>query len=126
MKFPDKLDVLTLHAMLIAETGGTSGLRDEAAFESALAAAENRRHYEAADVVSCASTYAYHLTQAHAFVDGNKRIGAAVAEAFLETNGHELTMTDEELVDMLLAIASSKFSRDQVEQQLREKIKPKH
>jgi prophage maintenance system killer protein len=46
MKFPDKLDVLTLHAMLIAETGGTSRLRDEAAFESALAAAENRHHRE--------------------------------------------------------------------------------
>ncbi len=126
MKFPDKFDVLMLHAMLIAETGGTSGLRDEAAFESALAAAENRRHYEAADVVSCAATYAYHMTQAHAFVDGNKRIGAAVAEAFLETNGHELTMTNEELVEMSLAIASSKFSRDQVEQQFREKVKPKH
>lgn len=72
------------------------------------------------------ATSAYHLTQAHAFVDGNKRIGAAAAEAFLETNGHELTMTNEELVDLFLAIASSKFSRDQVEQQLREKVKPKH
>lgn len=27
-----------------------------------------------ADVVVCAATYAYHLTQAHAFVDGNKRV----------------------------------------------------
>jgi death-on-curing protein len=86
--------------------------------------AHQSHHYEAADVVSCVATYAYHLTQAHAFVDGNKRIGAAVAEAFLETNGHELTMTNEELVDMFLAIASS--SGDQVEQQLREKIKSKH
>jgi prophage maintenance system killer protein len=40
MKFPQKLDVLTVHAMLITETGGTSGLRDEALLESALAAAE--------------------------------------------------------------------------------------
>jgi len=71
MKFPDKLDVLAIHAKLISETGGSSGLRDEALLESALAAAENRHSYEAADVVSCAATYAYHLTQAHAFVDGN-------------------------------------------------------
>ena len=40
MKFPEKLDVLTVHAMLIAETGGTSELRDEALLESALTAAE--------------------------------------------------------------------------------------
>ena len=73
MTFPDKLDVLTVHATLIAETGGTGGLRDEALLESALAAAENRHRYEAADVVTCAATDAYHLTQTHAFVDGNKR-----------------------------------------------------
>lgn len=41
MRFPEKLDVLTVHATLIAETGGTSGLRDEASLESALAAAQN-------------------------------------------------------------------------------------
>ena len=66
MKFPEKLDVLTVHATLIAETRGTDGLRDEALLESALAAAKNRHRYEAADVVSCAATYAYHLTQTHA------------------------------------------------------------
>ena len=40
MLFPDKLDVLTVHARLIDETGGTQGLRDEALLESALNAAE--------------------------------------------------------------------------------------
>jgi len=52
MLFPEKLDVLTVHARLIAETGGTSGLRDEALLESALAAAENRHHYEASHCFS--------------------------------------------------------------------------
>jgi death-on-curing protein len=42
MTFPEKLDVFTVHATLIAETGGTEGLRDETLLESALAAAENR------------------------------------------------------------------------------------
>lgn len=125
MRFPEKLDVLTVHATLIAETGGTVGLRDEALLESALAAAENRYHYEAADVVSCAATYAYHLTQSHAFVDGNKRVAAAITEAFLETNGFELTMTNEELVDLFLAIAASKLSREQVDQRLRERVTQK-
>lgn len=123
MIFPEKLDVLTVHATLIAETGGTSGLRDEALPESALAAPQNRYRYEAADVVSCAATYAYHLTQTHAFFDGNKRVAAAITEAFLETNGCELTMSNDEMVVLFLAIASSELSREEVEQRLRERVK---
>lgn len=126
MIFPEKLDVLTVHATLIAETGGTSGLRDEALLESALAAAKNRYRYEAADAVSCAATYAYHLTQTHAFWDGNKRVAAAVTEVFLETNGFELTMSNEEVVILFLAIASSQLSREEVEQRLRHKVKLKN
>src|SRR5215210_4199766 len=118
MIFPDKLDVLTIHARLIAEIGGTQGLRDEALLESALTAAKNRRHYETADIVNCAATYAFHLTQTHPFLDGNKRVAAAVTEAFLEANGFELTMANEEIVGLFLAIASSSLSREQIEQLL--------
>lgn len=78
MGFPDKLDVLTVHARLIAETGGTGGIRDAGLLESALAAAENRHYYEAAYAVSCAAAYAYHLVQAHAIIHGNNRIAAAI------------------------------------------------
>lgn len=60
----------------------------------------------------CAVTYAYHLTQSHAFLDGNKRLAAAVTEAFLETNGFD--------------IASSELSREQVEERVREKVKAKN
>jgi death-on-curing protein len=104
MNFPDKLDVLMVHTQLIAETGGSAGLRDEGALESALAAVENRVYYEQADLSTCAATYAYHLTQAHAFVDGNKRIAAAIAETFLETNGAQLDLTNDELVTLFLDI----------------------
>ena len=126
MIFPDKLEVLTIHARLIAETGGTQGLRDEALLESALIAAKNRHHYETADVVRCAATYAFHLAQAHAFLDGNKRVAAAITETFLETNGFELTMTNEEIVESFLAIASNTLSREQIEQLLRNKVRPKN
>ena len=122
MKFPDKLDVLTAHARLIAETGGSIGLRDEGLLESALAAAENRRSYEAADLVTCAATYAYHLTQAHAFIDGNKRVAAAVTETFLESNGSQLAMTDAELVQLFLDIAAGILSRGEVVQLFRARI----
>ena len=119
MKFPDKLDVLTIHARLIEETGGSSGLRDHGSLESALAAAENRYNYENADVIACAATYAFHLTQAHAFVDGNKRIAAAITEVFLESNGSELMMTNGEIVQLFMNIAAGRLTREDVEKQLR-------
>jgi death on curing protein len=123
MRFPDKLDVLTVHARLIAETGGTGGIRNEGLLESALVAAENRRYYETADVVSCAAAYAYHLAQAHAFIDGNKRLAAAITETFWETNGGQLIMTNNEIAELFLRIASGTVSRDQVEQILRAKVR---
>lgn len=40
---------------------------------------------------------------------GNKRVAAAITEAFLETNGCELTMSNDEMVVLFLAIASSEL-----------------
>jgi death-on-curing protein len=108
--------VLDIHARLIEEFGGSHGLRDEGALESALVAAENREYYENADLATCAATYAYHLTQAHAFIDGNKRIAAAVSEIFLEINGARLNTPNEQIVRLFLDIAAGNLSRDEVEQ----------
>ena len=55
--------------------------------ELALKASENRLFYETEDLALLGATYAYHLAQAHAFVDGNKRIAAVASELFLELNG---------------------------------------
>lgn len=109
-------EVLEAQAELIDEHGGTYGLRDQGALESALAAAENRDHYEAATAIICAATYAYHLTQAHAFIDGNKRIAAYAADAFLRFNGIKLPVTNDEIVALFLGIAAGHLTRDEVEQ----------
>jgi death-on-curing protein len=109
-------EVLALHARAIEEFGGLHGMRDAGALEPALTAAENRAYYEQASLATCAATYAYHLTQAHAFLDGNKRLAAAVAEIFLELNGAELRTTDEEIVAVFLVIAAGQVSRQDVDQ----------
>lgn len=99
--FLRKQEVLQIHARLIALFGGADGINDVGALDWALVAAENRGHYEQADVATCAATYAYHLTQAHAFQDGNKRIEAAAAEIFLGINGARLSATNEEISSTL-------------------------
>ena len=107
-----------LHQRTIAEHGGTLGLRDDAALESAAMAVQNRYYYENANVIACAATYAYHLSQAHAFLDGNKRIAALATEVFLRLNGVQLQATNNENAALFLGIAASEISRAQIEQQI--------
>ncbi|MEM9093149.1 MAG: type II toxin-antitoxin system death-on-curing family toxin [Cyanobacteria bacterium P01_F01_bin.53] len=60
-------------------------------------------------------SYAYHLCNAHAFFDGNKRIAAAISEVFLMINGWQLTLDNRELVQLFLEIADSRLTREGVE-----------
>ena len=120
MKFIDKESVLEIQARLIERYGGIHGLRDEGALESALAAATNRAYYENVPIEILAATYAYHLSQAHAFLDGNKRIAAAVAGVFLELNGAWLSASEDEVIELFLDIAASRLSREDVEKKFAE------
>lgn len=120
--FPETDEVLKLQEQAIEEFGGTYGLRDESALESALMAARNRAHYENSDMAVCAATYAYHLSQAHAFIDGNKRIAAAVAELFLSINGAKLNLTNAEIVDLFLGMAAGRISRDEVDDLFQQRV----
>lgn len=121
--FLTKEEVLQAHRDVIEEFGGSHGLRDEGALESALAAAENREYYESADLTTCAATYAFHLTQAHAFIDGNKRIADVVVMLFLKFNNAELAASSVELIDLFLKIAASEMTREEVERFFAENVK---
>ncbi|MDQ3372945.1 MAG: type II toxin-antitoxin system death-on-curing family toxin [Acidobacteriota bacterium] len=63
-----------------------------------------------------AATYAYHISKAHAFVDGNKRVTAVCAEVFLLINRAILNMSDKELEKLYLNIADGTLTRDEVEE----------
>ena len=117
-----KDEVIAMHAGGIQRFGGSLGIRDDGALESALVAADNRLWYEQADVVACAAAYAYHLTVAHAFVDGSKRVAATATEAFLIANDVRLDASDDELYELFLAIASGATTRDEVEGWLRRHV----
>ena len=124
--FLDNNLVLRIQFRLIEESGGSHGLRDEGGLESALNAAANRFHYENADLAICAATYAFHLCKAHSFIEGNKRIAAAVSETFLELNGASLAISNDELADLFLKIASSEMTREEVETFFAENVKLKN
>jgi death on curing protein len=122
MVFLSKSDILAIHARALAEHGGAPGILNEAGLESALVAAENRAWYEQADLAVCAATYAFHLCQAHAFVDGNKRVAAAAAEVFVIVNGGRLEAADDAYYDLVMGIASSEVTRTEAEDWFRERV----
>ena len=58
------------------------------------------------DVPELAALYALGIIKNHPFVDGNKRVGTVLLEVFLEDNGYELVVTDEELLDAIMSAAA--------------------
>ncbi len=115
MIFLTKSEVLEFHKRTIEEHGGSHGIRDEGLLESAMLAAENRVYYEDIGIIVCAATIAFHLIQSHAFIDGNKRIGAIVAEIFLASNDAILTPNNLIMQETYLKVASGEMSREDLE-----------
>jgi death on curing protein len=68
-------------------------------------------HYLHGDFYEMAAAYLFHLVQNHPFLDGNKRVGASAALVFLTMNGVETKMTNQALVDMVLAVANGKMDK---------------
>ena len=103
-----KTQILLLHEQLIAETGGSSGLRDEGMLDSALNAPFQTFGEE--DVYPSlqqkAARLCFGLVKNHPFLDGNKRIGAHVMLVFLALNWIELQHTQTELSDVILQLAA--------------------
>ena len=83
-----KEQVRRLHSLLIEQTGGMDGIRDEGLLGSALASAFHS--FDDTDlypsVVAKIARIAYSLVCNHAFVDGNKRIGTYVMLVLLDLN----------------------------------------
>jgi death-on-curing protein len=111
--------VIVLHAELIVEHGGASGLRDEGALESALARPQQKHHYEPQDIVGLAATYAFGLCSNHPFVDGNKRVALASLDVFLRLNGWALTATEVDAVAAIIELASGTLGEEELTEWVR-------
>lgn len=107
MIWVDAEGVILIHRRIIQTTGGIDGLRDRAGLEAALAAP--LQSFAGQDLfpsdIEKISRLGYGLAANHAFVDGNKRIGAMLTQLLLKWNGHHLALKEGELADMFIAIA---------------------
>ena len=100
-------DILLIHSRVIEGSGGLDGLRDRNGLEAAVFAPmqtfDGQELYPS-DIEKIARL-GFGLASNHAFVDGNKRIGAMMTQLLLEWNGYDLTLRTGELADMFIAIA---------------------
>jgi death-on-curing protein len=106
-------DVLALHAHQIATYGGTLGIRDVGLLESALAMPEASAFGEQVHATKPekAAAYLFHLVKNHPFLDGNKRVGLAVALTFLDHNGLWVEASGDDLVELVLGVATGSVSK---------------
>jgi death-on-curing protein len=127
MNYLDLNEVLTLHAALIRASGGSPGLLDRGALESALA--QPRMTFGGAELyptlIEKAAALAYSLALNHAFVDGNKRIAQAAMEALLLRNGQEVAATVDEQEGIFLNLAAGQLGRDEFTDWLARHIVPR-
>ena len=104
--------VVIIHDRQIARHGGAPGMRDSALLEMGCARAMNLAAYENAGLAEIAAAYAFGITKAHAFVDGNKRTAFVTATTFLRLNGYGFRPDPVEGVRMMEDLAT-----DQVDEQ---------
>ena len=103
--------VQTLHRIALEQHGGQEGLRDPGTFQSAVMHPRNVWFYGQGDIFDVAAAYAFHLAQAQAFVDGNKRTGLSAALVFLESNGSPVPHATDELYAAMIALAERRLDK---------------
>ena len=100
-------DVILIHSRVIEGSGGLDGRRDRDGLEAAVSAPMqtfDRKELYPTDLEKIARL-GFGLASNHAFVDGNKRIGAMMTQLLLKWNGYDLTLRSGELAEMFIAIA---------------------
>jgi death-on-curing protein len=116
MRYLTLNDVLELYRRIIQQSGGSLGIRDLGALESAVA--QPRMTFGNQElsptIIEKAAALAFSLIQNHPFVDGNKRTGHGAMETFLVLNGFEINATLDEQEQVVLQVASGQLGRDQL------------
>lgn len=98
-------DALFLHQQLIKLYGGSDGVRDVGALESALHRPQTG-YYDT--IIDEAAALLESLIQNHPFVDGNKRVAFAVMDVFLRINGYSIGASSAQIYNRMIALMEAR------------------
>ena len=109
--------MIAIHARLISEFGGRSGIRDVGLLESALYRPQTGYY---ADLVEMSAALFESLLMNHPFVDGNKRVAFFGTDVFLRINGYRIEVAPAAAYRFLIRrIERGEANREQLERWLR-------
>ena len=118
--------VLSIHADQIQSHGGSLGIRARGLLLSALERPRNRFHYEPdTDLAALAAAYGFGISSNHPFVDGNKRVAFQAMYLFLGLNGFRIEAPEEDVVALILALASGELEESALADWIRNHIIPR-
>lgn len=113
-------DVLAIHSVLIKRYGGSHGIRDPKALESALFRLQSGYYV---DIVAEAAALMESLAINHPFIDGNKRVAFAATDIFLRINGYRISSEPMTIyAEMMQMFETGTFDQIHLEQWLRKSV----
>ena len=123
-------DVLALHQAIMEKFGFASApLRDEGMLKSAIMRPRMAAYYSEADIIRQAALLAVGISQAQAFLDGNKRIAFLTCDVFLRLNGLAFVGDPLEVALRLVAVVERVDDLEEAttvfEEWLRKQVGPK-
>ncbi len=108
------LDVESLHLFIMEKTGDPpSPLRDRGILEAAVMRPRMAAYYEDAGLIQQAALLAIGISQAQAYVQGNKRAAFIAADLFLRLNGGIFLGDPLEMARRLAEVATRTESREE-------------
>jgi death-on-curing protein len=110
-------DVLAVYAEIFgcSDAEARLCLRASDILESALDRPKQYAYYQGADLLLQAVVMAHGIAEGQPFLDGNKRTAAIALELFLDLNGLELTLSNEDLATYIWWFSEGLSSADFVD-----------
>ncbi|MDB2397422.1 type II toxin-antitoxin system death-on-curing family toxin [Planktomarina temperata] len=116
--------IQAFHDRQINEHGGLPGLRDEGLLLSALSRPENAYHCSDSkpDAAELAAAYGFGFAKNYPFNDANKRTALIAMRLFLRLNGYDLAASPEDKYKMIIRVAASNISENELAQWVRKHL----
>ena len=120
--FPTIEEVVAIHDVAIREFGGSMGLRDMGALESAILRPQMGYHDS---LIEEAAALLESLAMNHPFVDGNKRTAFYSTDSFLRKNGSFIDCDNDDAYRFFMQLfETSSFRFAELRPWLKEHVKP--
>jgi death on curing protein len=118
-------DVLKIHKLLIDQFGGSQGVRDLGAMNSAI-----NRPFATFDKIDLypepiekAAAMLESIVTNHPFIDGNKRTGYVLARLLLLKSGLDIYATQHEKYDLVIGVSTGELKFEQIKNWLTQRCK---